>query len=74
LLAWDRQNLQEAEGHGDPRGTFRERKKPNIFLSYVSAMRHIIDTDPSFHGEAIGQQVWKDAMTEEYQSIMINDV
>jgi hypothetical protein len=37
-------------------------------------MSHIIDIEPSCHGEATGQQVWKDAMTEEYQSIMKNDV
>ena len=44
------------------------------FSSYVSAMSHIIDIEPSCHGEATGQQVWQDAMTEEYQSIMKNDV
>jgi hypothetical protein len=37
-------------------------------------MSHIIDTERSCHGEATGQQVWQDAMTEEYQSIMKNDV
>jgi hypothetical protein len=37
-------------------------------------MSHIIDTEPSCYGEAAGQQVWKDAMTEEYQSILKNDV
>jgi hypothetical protein len=37
-------------------------------------MSHIIDTESSFHGEATCQQVWQDAMTEEYQSIMKNDV
>jgi hypothetical protein len=37
-------------------------------------MSHIIDTELSFHGEAVGQQVWQDAMTEEYQFIMKNDV
>ena len=37
-------------------------------------MSHIIDTKPSCHGEAVGQQVWEDAMREEYQSIMKNDV
>jgi hypothetical protein len=37
-------------------------------------MSHIIDTEPSFHGEVEGQQFWQDAMTEEYQSIMKNDV
>ena len=37
-------------------------------------MRHIIDTEPSCHGEATCHQVWQDAMTEEYHSIMKNDV
>jgi hypothetical protein len=37
-------------------------------------MSHIIDIEPSCHGEATGQQVWKDAMTKEYYSIMKNDV
>jgi hypothetical protein len=37
-------------------------------------MTHIIDSDPSCHREALGEQVWKDAMTEEYQSILKNDV
>jgi hypothetical protein len=37
-------------------------------------MSHIIDSEPSCHGEATGEQVWQDAMTEEYQSILKNDV
>jgi hypothetical protein len=37
-------------------------------------MSHIIDIEPSCHGEAVSQQVWKDTMTKEYQSIMKNDV
>jgi hypothetical protein len=37
-------------------------------------MSHIIDTEPSCHGEATGQQVWQDAMAKEYQSILKNDV
>ena len=40
----------------------------------ILAMSHIIDTDPSCHGKVAGQQVWQDVMTEEYQSIMKNDV
>jgi hypothetical protein len=72
--AWARQTLQEAEGHAAPCGTFRESKRPHRFSSYVSAMSHIIDTEPSCHGEATGQQVWQDAMTKKYQSIMKNVV
>jgi hypothetical protein len=37
-------------------------------------MSSIIDFESSSFEEAIGQQVWKDAMMEEYQSIMKNDV
>jgi hypothetical protein len=37
-------------------------------------MNHIIDTEPSCHGEATGQYFWQDAMREEYKSIMKNDV
>jgi hypothetical protein len=33
-------------------------------------MRDIIDTEPSFHGDTTSHEVWKDAMTEEYQFIM----
>ena len=34
----------------------------------------IIDAEPSSFEEVVGKQVWKDAMQEEYQSIMKNDV
>jgi hypothetical protein len=37
-------------------------------------MSHIIDTKPSCHGEAEGQQEWQDSMAKEHQSIMKNDV
>ena len=37
-------------------------------------MSHIIDAEPSSYEEAVGQSVWQDAMMEEYQSIMKNDV
>jgi hypothetical protein len=35
-------------------------------------MRDIIDTEPYFHGETTSHEVWKNSMTEEYQSIMKN--
>ena len=34
----------------------------------------IINVEPSSFEEAVEKQVWKDAMQEEYQSIMKNDV
>jgi hypothetical protein len=72
--AWLRDSLQDAEGHAAPSGTFRESKRRQRFSSYMALMSHIIDSEPSSYEEATGQQVWKDAMMEEYQSIMKNDV
>ena len=37
-------------------------------------MSHVIESEPSIYEEASRHQVWKDAMMEEYQSIMKNDV
>ena len=40
----------------------------------MALMSHIIDYEPSSFEEAANQQVRRDAMMEEYQSIMKNDV
>jgi hypothetical protein len=32
---WLRDTLQNAEGHADPHDTFKERKRPQRFLSYI---------------------------------------
>ena len=40
----------------------------------MELLSDIIDVEPSSFEEAMGKQVWKDAMYEEYQSIMENDV
>jgi hypothetical protein len=37
-------------------------------------MSHIIASEPSCYEEASSQPVWRDAMMEEYHSIMKNDV
>jgi hypothetical protein len=73
-LAWAHQTLKEAEKHKSPQGAIRESKKPKRFSSYLSVMTHIIDSKPTCHGEASNEQVWQDSMTEEYQSIIKNDV
>jgi hypothetical protein len=72
--AWLRNTLQEVEGHAAPKGSFRERKSPHKFSSYVALMRNIIDSEPSTFEEVVENPEWKDAMMEEYQSIMKNDV
>jgi hypothetical protein len=67
-------NLQEAEKHASPSGSFRESKRPHKFSSNVALMSKIIDSEASAYEEVANKQVWKDAMMEEYQSIMKNDV
>jgi hypothetical protein len=37
-------------------------------------MSNILDSEPSSFQEATNQQVWRDAMVEDYTSIMKNDV
>jgi hypothetical protein len=54
---WARQTLEEAEGHKAPQGETREIKRPKRFSSYLSALTHIIDSEPICHGEASGEQV-----------------
>ena len=54
-------------------GTFPESKGPQRFSTYVALMSHIIDSEPIAYEDASRHQVWKDAMVEEYQSIMKND-
>ena len=62
--------LKDAERHIAPRGTFRENKKPNMYQGYLIAMSTIIQNEPSSFEDVVKQQVWKDAMNEEYESIM----
>ena len=71
---WAQETLQDDEGHKAPHEIHRESKRPERFSSYVTLMSHIIDSEPTTYEEASRHQVWKDAMMEEYQSIMKNDV
>jgi hypothetical protein len=72
--AWCREILQEAEKHASPSGTFRESNRPQRYSGYVPFMSQISDAEPTIYEDVAKQQVWKDAMVEEYQSIMKNDV
>jgi hypothetical protein len=40
----------------------------------MALMNELIEAEPSSFQEAFEQQVWRDAMMEEYSSIMKNDV
>ena len=59
---------------GTPRKSTRQRRKPTKFNDYVALVSQLVDSEPSSYQEAAENQVWKDAMVEEYSSIMQNDV
>ena len=72
--AWLEATLQEAERLKAPDGTFKKSKKPKRFSSYVACMTKLLDEEPTTFDEAVQKKQWKEAMTEEHQSIMKNDV
>jgi hypothetical protein len=66
--------LKEAKKHSAPKGTFRESKKPDKYSGLIAQLNTVIDSEPSTFADAFKHQVWKDAMNEEYDSILKNDV
>eukprot|EP00253_Pinus_taeda_P032414 PITA_32414 len=65
-----RQILRDAEDFiGAPHNNKRERRERDRYQALVAQ-----DGDPSSFQEAAQHQVWMDAMVEEYNSIMVNDV
>ena len=52
----------------------REIKRHRPYSIYVSLLCDIIDKEPPNYEEVAEKKEWKDAMIEEYQSIMKNDV
>jgi transposase InsO family protein len=72
---WEEQTLREAQEYvGAPRTSVRESRAPQRFSSYMALMSELLEAEPSSYEEASQQQVWRDAMVEEYASIMKNDV
>ena len=53
----------------EPRNNKRERKQPKKYQALVAQ-----DGELASFKEAAQHQVWLDAMVEEYNSIMVNDV
>ena len=54
-----------------PEENHRERKRTRSRFGYVALLCDFIDKEPSSYEEV---EEWKDAMIEEYQLIMKNDV
>ena len=55
-------------------GTSIEHKQLDRYSGYVALMRNISDSEPSSYEEDVEKQVWKYVMTQEYHSILKNDV
>jgi hypothetical protein len=72
--AWLEATLQEAERLKAPSGTFRKIKNPKRFSHYAAYMTKILNEEPTTFEEEAQKKQWKEAMIEEHQSIMKNDV
>ena len=65
---------EAAQFVGPPKREIRESRAPERFCSYMAMLTTTIDSEPSTFEEAKSHQVWRDAMMEEYNSIMKNGV
>jgi hypothetical protein len=72
--SWERDLIQYGEKYGAPKGAMRKVKKPKPFSSYMALMCDIIEKEPNFFEEDTKEKEWVDAMIEEYQSIIKNNV
>jgi hypothetical protein len=73
-LAWARELIQDGEKYGVPEGTTRQVKRPKPFSSYMALICDLLEKEPTCFVEAIRKKEWANATTEEYQSIIKNDV
>jgi hypothetical protein len=72
--AWARELIQDGEKYGVPKGTTRQVKRPKPFSSYMTLMCDLLEKEPTCFEEAIQKKEWADAMIEEYQSTIKNNV
>ena len=71
---WLQDTLRKATSVAGPKRQVRESRPPQRFCSYMALVTSIVDSKPSSYEEAANQRVWREAMMEEYSSIMKNDV
>jgi hypothetical protein len=72
---WFQETLKEArENVGDPKSHIRDRRPPIRLGAYLALVTSIKDTEPHNFAQAVDQQVWRESMVEEYDSIVRNDV
>jgi hypothetical protein len=72
---WFQETLKEAiENVGEPKSQIRQRKPPVRLGAYLALVTTIRDIEPQTFAQAVDHQVWREAMVEEYDSIVRNDV
>ena len=59
---------------GTPTSQHKQRRSPMRYTGYMALMIELIEIKISSLDEAVSQHVWIDAMVEEYESIMKNNV
>jgi hypothetical protein len=72
---WFQETLKEArENVGEPKSQIRESMPPVRLGAYLALVTSVRDTEPQTFAQAVDHQVWREAMVEEYDSIVCNDV
>ena len=72
--AWVQELIQGAERYGALVENYRERKRTRSCSGYAALLCDLVDKETSSYEDATERKEWKDAMIEEYQLIMKNDV
>jgi hypothetical protein len=72
---WFQETLKEAiENVGEPKSQIRQRRPPIRLGAYLALVTTIRDIEPQTFAQAKDHLVWREAMVEEYDSIVRNDV
>eukprot|EP00253_Pinus_taeda_P002483 PITA_02483 len=66
--------MDARENVGHPSSQRRHRRSPERYTSYMALVGECVETKPSSFEDAVQQLVWVDAMVEEYDSIVQNNV
>jgi hypothetical protein len=72
--SWEREIIQDGQKYGVPEGTLRHVKRTKPLSSYMALMCDLLDDEPTCFEEVIQKKELANAMIEEYQSIIKNDV
>eukprot|EP00253_Pinus_taeda_P013318 PITA_13318 len=71
---WLQGALKEIESIGPSKRVNMESVPPERFCSYVAKATSIIDSEPTSYEAVVSQEVWREAMVEEYAFIIKKNV